>query len=133
MTLRYLIATSEQPIAAYHLNQWVDPPTLPFRYAGFSTCFRKEAGSHGRDTLGIFRVHQFEKIEQFCVTSPEDDASWNMFEEMIGHSEAFYQSLGIPYRIVNIVSGALNDAASKKYPHRFSRHHFHVTTPFVQV
>ncbi len=50
--LRYLIATSEQPIAAYHLNQWVDPPTLPFRYAGFSTCFRKEAGSHGRDTLG---------------------------------------------------------------------------------
>ncbi len=75
---RYLIATSEQPIAAYHLNQWVDPPTLPFRYAGFSTCFRKEAGSHGRDTLGIFRVHQFEKIEQFCVTSPEDDASWQV-------------------------------------------------------
>jgi len=112
---KYLIATSEQPIAAYHLNQWVDPPTLPFRYAGFSSCFRKEAGSHGRDTLGIFRVHQFEKIEQFCVTSPEDNASWQMFEEMIGHSEAFYQSLGIPYRIVNIVSGALNDAASKKY------------------
>ena len=88
---RYLIATSEQPIAAYHLNMWVDPPTLPYRYAGFSSCFRKvlstlinqayigfkresqEAGSHGRDTLGIFRVHQFEKIEQFCVTSPEDN------------------------------------------------------------
>ncbi len=112
--IRYLIATSEQPIAAYHLNMWVDPPTLPYRYAGFSSCFRKEAGSHGRDTLGIFRVHQFEKIEQFCVTSPEDNHSWDMFEEMIGHSEAFYQSLCIPYRIVNIVSGALNDAASKK-------------------
>jgi len=111
---KYLIATSEQPIAAYHLNMWVDPSSLPFRYAGFSSCFRKEAGSHGRDTLGIFRVHQFEKIEQFCVTSPDDDASWQMFEEMIGHSEAFYQSLGIPYRVVNIVSGALNDAAAKK-------------------
>ena len=62
-------------------------------------------GSHGRDTLGIFRVHQFEKIEQFCVTSPDDDESWTMLEEMIATSEDYYKSLGIPYRVVAIVSG----------------------------
>ncbi|EKX49677.1 hypothetical protein GUITHDRAFT_67599 [Guillardia theta CCMP2712] len=112
---KYLIATSEQPICAYHRNLWVDPKELPRKYVGISTCFRKEVGSHGRDTLGIFRVHQFEKIEQFCVTSPEDNKSWEMLEEMIGTSEEFYKSLGIPYRVVAIVSGALNDAAAKKY------------------
>ena len=63
------------------------------RYAGYSTCFRKEAGSHGRDTLGIFRVHQFEKVEQFCITSPNDDESWKMFDEMIKNSEEFYQQV----------------------------------------
>jgi seryl-tRNA synthetase len=63
------------------------------RYAGYSTCFRKEAGSHGRDTLGIFRVHQFEKVEQFCITSPNDDDSWKMFDEMIKNSEEFYQQV----------------------------------------
>ena len=112
---KYLIATSEQPICAYHLNSWNDPKTLPKKYMGYSTCFRKEAGSHGRDTLGIFRVHQFEKIEQFCVTGPDDDESWKMLEDMISTSEDFYRSLGIPYRVVAIVSGALNDAAAKKY------------------
>jgi len=112
---KYLIATSEQPIAAYHLNEWIDPRDLPKRYMGFSTCFRKEAGSHGRDTLGIFRVHQFEKIEQFCITSPEDNVSWEMQEEMIAVAEDFHKSLEIPYRIVSIVSGALNNAAAKKY------------------
>ncbi|KAJ1492354.1 hypothetical protein T484DRAFT_1664269, partial [Baffinella frigidus] len=111
---KYLIATSEQPLCAMHRNTWQDPKVLPTKYVGLSTCFRKEVGSHGRDTLGIFRVHQFEKIEQFCVTSPEDDASWTMLEEMIGASEDFYQSLGIPYRTVAIVSGALNDSAAKK-------------------
>jgi seryl-tRNA synthetase len=112
---KYLIATSEQPICAYHLNTWSDPKTLQKRYVGYSTCFRKEVGSHGRDTLGIFRVHQFEKIEQFCVTSPDDDESWKMHEEMITTSEDFYKSLGIPFRTIAIVSGALNDAAAKKY------------------
>lgn len=63
------------------------------RYAGYSTCFRKEAGSHGRDTLGIFRTHQFEKVEQFCITSPNDDDSWKMFDEMIKNSEEFYQQV----------------------------------------
>ncbi|XP_046890400.1 serine--tRNA ligase, cytoplasmic [Hypomesus transpacificus] len=111
---KYLIATSEQPIAAFLRDEWLKPEDLPIRYAGFSTCFRQEVGSHGRDTRGIFRVHQFEKIEQFVYASPHDNKSWEMFDEMIGTAEEFYQSLGIPYRIVNIVSGALNHAASKK-------------------
>jgi len=110
---KYLIATSEQPISAFHQGEWLDPKALPLKYCGVSTCFRKEAGSHGRDTWGIFRVHQFEKIEQFVITAPEK--SWEMHEEMLKTSEEFYQSLGIPYRVVNIVSGALNNAAAKKY------------------
>ncbi|XP_076015376.1 serine--tRNA ligase, cytoplasmic [Genypterus blacodes] len=111
---KYLIATSEQPIAAFLRDEWLKPEELPIRYAGFSTCFRQEVGSHGRDTRGIFRVHQFEKIEQFVYSSPHDNKSWEMMDEMIGTAEEFYQSLGIPYRIVNIVSGSLNHAASKK-------------------
>ena len=112
---QYLIATSEQPICAYHANEWLNEKQVPIKYAGYSTCFRKEAGSHGRDQLGIFRVHQFEKIEQFVITSPENNESWDMQKEMIENSCEFYKSLGIPYRVVNIVSGALNDAAAKKY------------------
>lgn len=111
---KYLIATSEQPIAAYHRDEWIAENTLPIKYAGISTCFRQEVGSHGRDTRGIFRVHQFEKVEQFVLTSPFDNKSWEMMDEMIGNAEAFCQSLGIPYRVVNIVSGALNHAAAKK-------------------
>lgn len=111
---KYLIATSEQPIAAYHRDEWLPESALPKKYAGLSTCFRQEVGSHGRDTRGIFRVHQFEKVEQFVLTSPFDDESWKMMDEMIANAEEFCQSLGIPYRIVNIVSGALNHAASKK-------------------
>lgn len=75
---QYLIATSEQPLCGYHLDEWIEPKSLPIKYAGYSTCFRKEAGSHGRDQGGIFRVHQFEKVEQFCVTSPDGDASEKM-------------------------------------------------------
>ncbi|CAG9865016.1 unnamed protein product [Phyllotreta striolata] len=111
---KYLIATSEQPIAAFHRDEWIAEGSLPIRYAGMSTCFRQEVGSHGRDTRGIFRVHQFEKVEQFCLTSPFDNKSWEMMTEMIGNAEEFYQALEIPYRIVNIVSGALNNAAAKK-------------------
>jgi seryl-tRNA synthetase len=110
---KYLIATSEQPISAYHRGEWMDPKQLPLKYAGHSTCFRKEAGSHGRETWGIFRVHQFEKVEQFVIC--DSNSSWTIHEEMIATSEAFYQSLGIPYRVINIVSGALNNAAAKKY------------------
>ncbi|KAG9136489.1 hypothetical protein Leryth_018961 [Lithospermum erythrorhizon] len=111
---KYLIATAEQPLCAYHLDDWIHPSQLPIRYAGYSSCFRKEAGSHGRDTLGIFRVHQFEKIEQFCMTSPNGNDSWDMHEEMIKNSEDFYKLLNLPYQVVAIVSGALNDAAAKK-------------------
>lgn len=111
---KYLIATSEQPIAALHRDQWIPESTLPIRYVGLSTCFRQEVGSHGRDTRGIFRVHQFEKVEQFVLTSPHDNKSWELFDEMITNSEDFYKDLGIGYRIVNIVSGALNNAAAKK-------------------
>lgn len=112
---KYLIATSEQPISAFHSDEWFESPEtqLPIKYAGYSTCFRKEAGSAGRDMWGIFRVHQFEKVEQFVITAP--DKSWEMFDKMIETSEEFYQSLGLRYRVVGIVSGALNLAASQKY------------------
>ncbi|KAJ2737820.1 Cytosolic seryl-tRNA synthetase, partial [Coemansia sp. BCRC 34490] len=112
---KFLIATSEQPISAFHAGEWFEKPAeqLPIKYAGYSTCFRKEAGAHGKDTWGIFRVHQFEKIEQFVLTEPEK--SWEMFDEMIATSEEFFQSLGISYRVVSIVSSALNNAAAKKY------------------
>ncbi|VVA95779.1 unnamed protein product [Arabis nemorensis] len=110
---KYLIATSEQPLCAIHQDEWIHPTDLPIRYAGYSTCFRKEAGSHGRDRAGIFRVHEFDKVEQFCITSP--DESWAMLEEMLNNSNFFYKSFKIPYRVVSIVSGALNDAAAKKY------------------
>ncbi|CAI7642164.1 unnamed protein product [Penicillium glandicola] len=112
-TDKYLIATSEQPLSALHDSEWLQDKDLPIKYAGYSTCYRKEAGSHGKDAWGIFRVHQFEKIEQFVLTKPED--SWQAFEDMISTSEEFYQSLKLPYNIVAIVSGALNNAASKKY------------------
>merc|ERR1719433_1013673 len=110
---RYLIATSEQPISAYHRGQFIDRKEFPFRYAGVSSCFRREAGSSGRDIRGTFRVHQFEKIEQFVLSEPEK--SWEEHETMIRMAEEFYQSLGIPYRTVAIVSGELNNAAAKKY------------------
>lgn len=112
---KYLIATSEQPISAYHAGEWFESPAeqLPIRYAGYSSCFRREAGSHGKDAWGIFRVHAFEKIEQFVLTEPEK--SWEEFDRMINNSEEFYKSLGLPYRVVGIVSGELNNAAAKKY------------------
>lgn len=110
---KYLIATSEQPISAYHKGQSIDRVKFPLRYVGISSCFRREAGSSGRDIRGIFRVHQFEKIEQFTLVEPEK--SWEEHEKMIEMAEEFYQSLGIPYRVVAIVSGELNNAAAKKY------------------
>jgi seryl-tRNA synthetase len=111
---KYLIATSEQPISAFHSDEWFESPDtqLPIKYAGFSTCFRKEAGSAGRDMWGIFRVHQFDKIEQFCITDPAK--SWEMFETMLENAEDFYKSLGLGYRCVKLVSGELNLAAAKK-------------------
>lgn len=112
---KYLIATSEQPLCTYHADEWVDERELPRKFAGISTNFRKEAGSHGRDQLGIFRVHQFDKIEQFCVTSPEENLSYEMLETMVKNAEEFYQSIGLTYQVISIVSGAMNDSAAKKY------------------
>lgn len=110
---KYLIATSEQPISAMHMNENIEEDKLPIRYAGLSTCFRREAGSHGRDIRGIFRCHQFEKVEQFVICKPED--SWAEHERMIGQCCEFYTALGIPHRVVNLVSSELNDAAAKKF------------------
>src|SRR5271157_6414943 len=109
----FLIATSEQTLAALHKNDVIDSDKLPLRYCGVSSCFRREAGSHGKDTLGIFRVHQFEKVEQYVFCKA--DESWQMHEELIANAEEIYQTLGIPYRVVNIASGELNDNAAKKY------------------
>jgi seryl-tRNA synthetase len=110
---KYLIATSEQPISAMHRSQNIDQSKYPLKYAGISSCFRREAGGGGRDIRGIFRVHQFEKIEQFVFCSPEK--SWEEHEVMIAMAEEFWQSLGVPYHVVAIVSGVINNAAAKKY------------------
>lgn len=109
----YLVATSEQPLAALYMNERMVPQELPKKFCGQSLCFRKEAGAHGKDNAGLFRVHQFEKIEQFVICAPED--SLRFHEEMIGICEEFYQSLDISYNVVGIVSGELNDAAAMKY------------------
>ncbi|MBO7444273.1 MAG: serine--tRNA ligase [Methanobrevibacter sp.] len=109
----YLIATAEQTLAALHRNEIISPDDLPLRYCALSTCFRKEAGSHGKDTLGIFRVHQFEKIEQFIFSSPEE--SKNEHNRLMEVTEDIYKKLGLPYQIVAIVSSALNDNAAIKY------------------
>ena len=109
----YMIATSEQPICAYHAGDRLNTEDLPIKYAGFSTCFRKEAGKHGKDTWGIFRVHQFDKVEQFILCAPEESEA--LHEQLRVCSEDFLQSLGLPYQVVNIVSGDLNNAAAKKY------------------
>ncbi|KAF9762823.1 Serine--tRNA ligase [Nosema granulosis] len=109
----YLIATSEQPLTALHMDERLTDSDLPKIYAGQSLCFRKEAGAHGKDNAGLFRVHQFEKIEQFIVCKPEDSETYHT--NMIKISEEFYRSLDISFNVVSIVSGELNDAASLKY------------------
>lgn len=110
---KYLIATSEQPISALHHNQPLDQARFPIRYSGISSCFRREAGGGGRDIRGIFRVHQFEKVEQFVFCAP--DKSWEEHNKMIDMAGEFWQNLGVPYQVISIVTGALNNAAAKKY------------------
>ncbi|RLF98193.1 MAG: serine--tRNA ligase [Thaumarchaeota archaeon] len=109
----YLIATSEHPIAALHMNEIIRAEDLPLLYTGISPCFRKEAGAHGKDTKGIFRVHQFHKVEQFVFCLPED--SWSWIEKLIRNAEELWQGLGIPYRIVNICTGELSAVVAKRY------------------
>ena len=109
----YLIATSEHPMVAMHMNDIFEPGDLPIRFAGVSTCFRKEAGSHGKDTKGIFRVHQFNKVEQFVFSHP--DESWNIHEELIKNEEEYIQALKLPYRVVNVCTEDIGIVAAKKY------------------
>ncbi|MEA3203401.1 MAG: seryl-tRNA synthetase [Thermoplasmata archaeon] len=109
----YLIATSEHPIAAFHMGELLSDAQLPLLYAGVSPCFRKEAGAHGKDTKGIFRVHQFSKVEMFVYCRPED--SWRIHEELVRNAEELFQALNIPHRVVNICTGDLGSIAAKKY------------------
>ena len=109
----YLIATSEQTLASYHMNEVLNWKELPIKYTAHSLCSRKEAGSHGKDTKGIFRVHQFDKIEQFIFSRPED--SEKLHEKMITITEKIFKGLEIPYRVINIASGEMNDNGSLKY------------------
>jgi seryl-tRNA synthetase len=109
----FLVGTSEVPLAALQADRILDPGTLPLRYAGFSTCFRREAGAAGKDTRGIFRVHQFDKVEMFSYVEPVDSASEH--ERLLAIEERILQELEIPYRVVNIAAGDLGAAAAKKY------------------
>lgn len=109
----YLIATSEHPMAAMHKDEVLSEEDLPVKYAGVSECFRKEAGAHGKDTKGIFRVHQFSKVEQFVFCKP--DESWKLHEELLKNAEEIFKSLEIPYRVVNICTGDIGTVAAKKY------------------
>jgi seryl-tRNA synthetase len=109
----YLIATSEHPMAAMYMNETVKLDDLPIKLAGVSTCFRKEAGAHGKDTRGIFRTHQFNKIEQFVFCKPED--SPKLHEELLENAENILQKLGLAYRVVNVCTGDIGTVAAKKY------------------
>jgi seryl-tRNA synthetase len=109
----YLIATSEHPMAAMFMNEVLKEEDLPLKLAGISACFRREAGAHGKDTRGIFRTHQFNKIEQFVFCAPEE--SWKLHEELIHNAEELVQKLGLPYRVVNVCTGDIGAVAAKKY------------------
>ena len=109
----FLVGTSEVPLAALHANEILDLETLPLRYAGFSTCFRREAGTYGKDTTGIFRVHQFDKVEMFSFCNPEK--SKDEHEYLLSIEEEILQELEIPYRVVDVCTGDLGASAAKKY------------------
>jgi seryl-tRNA synthetase len=109
----FLIGTSEVSLAALHADQILDADRLPLRYAGFSTCFRREAGAAGRDTRGIFRVHQFDKVEMFSFVEPSESAAEH--ERLLAIEERILGELEIPYRVVNVAAGDLGAPAAKKY------------------
>ncbi|MFH1270079.1 MAG: serine--tRNA ligase, partial [Nanoarchaeota archaeon] len=108
----YLIATSEHPMVSMHQGEVLDEKKLPKKYVGWSTNFRKEAGTHGKDTKGIFRTHQFNKVEQVIFCKPED--SWKVFEEIIKNKEEMTKKLEIPYRVVSVCTGDIGNIAAKK-------------------
>ncbi|MGI0088239.1 MAG: serine--tRNA ligase [Nitrosotalea sp.] len=109
----YLIGTSEHAVASMHADEIIEGKMLPLRYAAVSPCFRKEAGAHGRDQKGIFRVHQFEKVEQFVFSRPEE--SWNEHEKMLANVEEFYQKIELPYRVMLLSSGDMGKVSAKTY------------------
>ena len=109
----YLVGTSEVALASLHRDEILSSEQLPLRYAGFSTCFRREAGAAGKDTRGIFRVHQFDKVEMFCFVAPQDAAAEH--QRLLGIEESILQELAIPYRVVVIAVGDLGASAAKKY------------------
>jgi seryl-tRNA synthetase len=109
----FLTGTSEVPLSALHRGELLDSATLPLRYAGFSSNFRREAGTYGKDTRGIFRVHQFDKVEMFSFCDP--DSSWDEHERLLEIEESIVRDLGLPYRVVNVAAGDLGPAAAKKY------------------
>ena len=109
----YMIGTSEHAMAAMHSKEIIEGKNIPMKYAGISPCFRKEAGAHGRDQKGIFRVHQFDKIEQFVFSKPED--SWKEHEKLLAVAEEFYQKLEIPYRVMLLSTGDIGKISAKTY------------------
>jgi seryl-tRNA synthetase len=109
----YLAGTSEVPLSFLHAGQILEEPALPLRYAGFSTCFRREAGAAGRDTRGMFRVHQFDKVEMFTFVRPEDSPAEH--DRLLAIEEEIFQALEVPYRVVNIGVAELGNSAAKKY------------------
>ncbi|MCK4884023.1 MAG: serine--tRNA ligase, partial [Candidatus Diapherotrites archaeon] len=109
----YLIATSEHPMAAMFMDEVLDKSQLPIKFVGVSPCFRKEVGAHGKYTKGLFRMHQFNKVEQFIFCLPEQSQKFH--EELQKNAEQLYQSLGLPYRVMNVCTGDIGDIAAKKY------------------
>ena len=109
----YLVGTSEVPLAAYHMDETLDAAKLPIRYTGYSPCFRREAGSYGKDTRGIIRVHQFEKVEMFVFTTPEDAKEEH--KRLLQWEKDFLNAMGIPYRVLDIASGDLGSSANRKF------------------
>ncbi|MDY0811013.1 serine--tRNA ligase [Kitasatospora purpeofusca] len=110
---RYLVGTSEVPLAAYHMDEILDADKLPLRYAGYSSCFRREAGTYGKDTRGIIRVHQFEKVEMFVFTTPED--AENEHRRLLQWEKDFLNALELPYRVIDVASGDLGASAARKF------------------
>jgi seryl-tRNA synthetase len=109
----FLVGTAEVPLAALHMGEILEEGDLPIRYAGYSTCFRREAGTYGKDMGGMFRVHQFDKVEMFSFTTPE--ASWDEHEFLVSVEETVIGKLELPYRVVNVAAGDLGGSAAKKY------------------
>lgn len=109
----YLVGTSEVPLAAYHMDEIIDADRLPLRYAGFSPCFRREAGSHGKDTKGIFRVHQFDKVEMFSYVTPEDSEAEH--QRLLAWEKQWLASLELPFRVIDVATGDLGASAARKF------------------